>query len=111
MRQELITVKVSRPAGVLWESSVGLVVIKFLLERNGKKKKTRLLYLVIYKQRKKVDENIENECIIYGMRWECLRLRSNTLHAKFAVFSITRDLPTLCSRDINLVTKYVNEVN
>ena len=44
MRPELIIV--NRSAGVLRVSSVGTVVIKLLLERNGKKKKTKLPYLV-----------------------------------------------------------------
>ena len=73
------SLKVSRPAVVLRVSSVGLVFIKIRLERNGQKRKTRLLYLVTCKQRKKVNEDVENECIIYGMRLECLKLRSNTL--------------------------------
>ena len=37
----------------------------------------------------------ENECIIYGMKWECLKLKSNTLHAKIVAFSRTRDLQKL----------------
>ena len=63
MRPELIIVKVSCSAGVLRVSSVGLVVIKLLLERNEQKRKTKLPYLVTYKQRKKVNKDIENECI------------------------------------------------
>ena len=54
------------------------VVIQLLLERDGQKRRTRLLYLVTKKQRKKVTEDIENEGIISGIRWECLKLRSNT---------------------------------
>ena len=33
--------------------------------------------------------------MIYGMRWECLKSRSNTLHAKFVPFSRTEDLQKL----------------
>ena len=33
--------------------------------------------------------------MIYGMRWECLKSRSNTLHVKFVPFSRTEDLQKL----------------
>ena len=46
MRPELIIVKGCHPAGVLWVSSMGLVVIKLLPERDVQKRKKRLLYLV-----------------------------------------------------------------
>ena len=55
-------VKVSRLAGVLWVGSAGPVVIKLLQKRNMQKKTTNLQSLVILKQKKKVKEDIENEC-------------------------------------------------
>ena len=55
-------VKGSRPAGVLWVSSAGPVVIKLLLERNGQRKTTNMESLVILNQKRKVKEDIENEC-------------------------------------------------
>ena len=57
--------KVSRPAGVLWLSSAGLVVIKLLQERNGQKT-TNLQSLVILKQKRMIKEDIENECTNTG---------------------------------------------
>ena len=59
-------VKVSRPAGVLWLSSAGPVVIKLLQERNRQKNTTNLQSLVILKQKMKVKEDIENKCINTG---------------------------------------------
>ena len=59
-------VKVSRPAGVLWLSSAGPVVIKLLHERNRQKKTTNLQSLVILKQKMKVKEDIENKCTNTG---------------------------------------------
>ena len=59
-------VKVSRPAGVLWLSSAGPVVIKLLQERNRQKKTTNLQSLVILKQKMKVKEDIENKCTNTG---------------------------------------------
>ena len=41
IRPQLITVKVSIPAGFMWASSVGSVVIKILLERDGKKEENK----------------------------------------------------------------------
>ena len=57
-------VKVSRPAGVLWVSSAGLVVIviKLLQEKNVLKKTTNLQSLVILQEEEKVKEDIEKEC-------------------------------------------------
>ena len=43
MRLELIIEKFSRQAGVLYVKSVGQIVIKILLERDGQKRKTRPL--------------------------------------------------------------------
>ena len=57
--------KVSRPAGVLWLSSAGLVVIKLLQERN-RQKTTNLQSLVILKQKRMIKEDIENECTNTG---------------------------------------------
>ena len=59
-------VKVSRPAGVLWLSSAGPVVIKLLQERNRQKKTTNLQSLVILKQKMKVKEDIGNKCTNTG---------------------------------------------
>ena len=86
MRSELIIVKVFCLAGVLPVSSVGSVVIK---EEN----KTAISYYL--KATKESNEDIENECMIHGMELECLKLRSNTLHAKFVRFSRTKDLQKL----------------
>ena len=57
--------KVSRPAGVLWLGSAGLVIIKLLQERNGQKT-TNLQSLVILKQKRMIKEDIENECTNTG---------------------------------------------
>ena len=56
--------KVSRPAGVLWLSSAGLVVIKLLQERN--RQKTTNLQSLILKQKRMIKEDIENECTNTG---------------------------------------------
>ena len=56
--------KVSRPAGVLWLSSAGLVVIKLLQE--NRQKTTNLQSLVILKQKRMIKEDIENECTNTG---------------------------------------------
>ena len=55
-------VKVSRLAGVLWVSSAGPFVIKLLQKRNMQMKTTNLQSFVILKQKKKVKEDIGNEC-------------------------------------------------
>ena len=59
-------VKISHPAGVLWVSSAGPIVIKLLLERNGQKKTANLPSLVTLKQKRKVKEDIENKCTNTG---------------------------------------------
>ena len=59
-------VKVSRPAGGLWVSSAGLVIIKPLQERNGRNMTTDLQTVVILKQKRKVKVDIENECTNTG---------------------------------------------
>ena len=51
MRLELINVKVSWLTGVLQVSTLSLVIIKMLLERDGQKGKTRLQYLITYRKR------------------------------------------------------------
>ena len=47
---------------VLWVSSAGPFVIKPLPERNEQKKTKNLNSLAILNQKRKVKENIENEC-------------------------------------------------
>ena len=51
MRLELINVKVSWLTGVLQVSTLSLVIIKMLLERDGQKGKTGLQYLAAYRKR------------------------------------------------------------
>ena len=59
-------VKVSRPAGGLWVSSAGLVIIKSPQERNGQNMTTDMQTVVILKQKRKVKVDIENECTNTG---------------------------------------------
>ena len=47
-------------------SSAGPIVIKLLQEINGQKKTKNLQSLVILKQKRKVKEDIENQCINTG---------------------------------------------
>ena len=74
------------------------------MDKRGKQDRYNLL----------LNEDIENECVIYGMKWECLKLRSNTLHAKFVAFSRTeieiQQLQKVIEK-IEIVSDRVNRVS